>query len=186
MKKWFKKLKPKRTTIEERANILEEEKDKHKTYNSTSPQSSSDSSNSQLIDEDVEDIPPNFILTEVESHMLKRIRADMKEPPTRLTFKEKVRNFFTQRSSSKDKAQRIRKIAFKERLTNLIPRRLRPKDKTQDNDIEGKGRQQIGREDEDINTQASRKFPIFQTFPTFPSYPESPYHQRPADKDMFM
>jgi hypothetical protein len=191
MKKWFKKLRPKRTKIEERVNILGEEIDEDKTsrYTSTSLQSSSTSSYLGFIDQDVEekreDIPPTPIFPEVESQKITTNRADMKEPPTQVTFKERVRNLFSRRSSPKGKSGKITASAFIERLTNLMPRPFRSKVKAGDIDFEGKDMKKVGREEEDLkSTQASQAFPTFQTFPTFPSYPEPSTHRRPADKDM--
>jgi hypothetical protein len=188
MKNWLKKLRPKRTKIEENVHTVDQEKDEHKasTYTSTPPKSSFTPSHLKLydIEEEEEDIPPTFVLPEFKSQEIKGIKADMKESSNRLTFTERARNILSRRSP-KQKSRRIATTTLREKLKNLMPRRLRQKEKARDIDIEGKSVQQVVPQEEGLNmTQTFQKFALSKTFPTFPSYPEPSTHRRPGDKDM--
>jgi hypothetical protein len=107
MKKLFKKLRSKRSKIEERAYVVNEEKNKYKfrTYTSKVPGSSPTSSHLKLINKQVEeDIQPNFNLSGGESKTITRIRADINKLSTRLTFRERLRKLFRRRFSPKEKS----------------------------------------------------------------------------------
>jgi hypothetical protein len=104
---------------------------------STTSTRSSTPSHSELIQKDVEDMTPTFILPEVKSRRIERIAADIKEPSTRPAFRERLRNLIPRCSSPKVKSRGIGRIAmdieeptprpgFRERLRDLCHRRRSP------------------------------------------------------------
>jgi hypothetical protein len=109
----------------------------YEEMSSTPSTRSSTSSHMKLFQKDIEeeDMTPTLILPEVKSRRIGKIGADIKEPSTRLEFRERLRNLI--RSSPKVKSRGIGIIAmdieeptprpgFRERLRDLCHRRRSP------------------------------------------------------------